>query len=264
MGTYERTKTDEAAFTQGTDKVKPAGFIRSDNPEELDDGQVGAARVSKARILYVTLRDDEGGATSFEIDAEGLAAAFAPGMDRIADLLGILASIDGGRGSATHHTQRVSIAADDPVLEFLGRVAAATERAPMPMSFPVSKRESLSSDRDSVDASGSAITILGGVIESRFQLAMTAMQENKTVSTTAVRLLGTNAHRKAFLIQHIGGGTLFVGYTSSVAASGAGIGHPIGPAGFVHGSVPGVYGGEVWGIYSVAQSAANVVVSDFS
>lgn len=82
------------------------------------------------------------------------------------------------------------------------------------------------------------------------------------VSTTAVLIVRSNVQRKCLVICNNGGGTLYLGNTSSVTASGAGMGLKVPAGGRYTDSGDGINVGDVWGIYSVAATTQNVAVSD--
>lgn len=61
---------DDAAFTPGTSDVSPAGFVFDDvAPDSVNEGDVGAGRMSANRNQYVTLRDAAGNERGANISA---------------------------------------------------------------------------------------------------------------------------------------------------------------------------------------------------
>lgn len=59
------TKSDDAAFTPGTDKVQPVGYLADESsPDSVDEGDIGAPRMTLARKPYsVPQAHTAGGAT---------------------------------------------------------------------------------------------------------------------------------------------------------------------------------------------------------
>jgi hypothetical protein len=63
---------DDAAFTPGTSRVLPVGFeFDDDTPDSVNEGDIGAARMSANRNIYVTLRDAAGNERGLNVDASG-------------------------------------------------------------------------------------------------------------------------------------------------------------------------------------------------
>lgn len=67
---------DDAAFTPATSKVFVGGFT-FDNvaPDSVDEGDIGAARMSANRSVYINIRDNAGNERGLNIDANGALAA---------------------------------------------------------------------------------------------------------------------------------------------------------------------------------------------
>jgi|GEM_PF-3415403 len=64
------TVKDDAAFTPGTTPVTPAGFEFDDTtPDSVDEGDVGAARMSGNRNVYVQIRDAAGNERGANVNA---------------------------------------------------------------------------------------------------------------------------------------------------------------------------------------------------
>ncbi len=64
------TKTDDAAFTPGTDAVVMAGATFDDtSPDSVNEGDAGALRMSANRNLYTTIRDAAGNERGANVDA---------------------------------------------------------------------------------------------------------------------------------------------------------------------------------------------------
>lgn len=63
-------KTDDSAFTPGTDKVAMVGAEFDDTtPDSVDEGDAGALRMSSRRELYTQLRDAAGNERGANVDA---------------------------------------------------------------------------------------------------------------------------------------------------------------------------------------------------
>lgn len=66
------SKVDDAAFTIATDSVAPAGFLADQtSPDSVNEGDVGLARMTLARIQLNTLWDAAGNERGLNIDANG-------------------------------------------------------------------------------------------------------------------------------------------------------------------------------------------------
>mgnify|MGYP001608789201 CR=1 FL=1 len=86
--------TDDAAFTPATSSVTPAGFTFDDvAPDSVDEGDIGAGRMSANRNQYVTIRDAAGNERGLNVDAAGAIA------------------VTGG-GGGTEYTEDAAAAAD--------------------------------------------------------------------------------------------------------------------------------------------------------
>jgi hypothetical protein len=81
-----------------------------------------------------------------------------------------------------------------------------------------------------------------------------------TVSTSAVSLKASNANRLAIRIVNAGVGVLYIGSSNAVTSSGANLGVAIPPFGVYEDSGPGIYTGDLFGIYDQTASAQNVSV----
>lgn len=63
---------DDAAFTPGTSEVLPIGFTFDDtSPDSVNEGDIGAGRMSANRCQYVMIRDAAGNERGLNIDASG-------------------------------------------------------------------------------------------------------------------------------------------------------------------------------------------------
>ena len=151
----DAVKTDDAAFTPGTDKVLMIGAeADASGPDSVDEGDAGALRMTLDRALHVSIRDSAGNNRGLNIDASGQLAVTVPTdpfganadaasdsgsisakLRGIATALGITAfdlgsgtggsrtlrwfhdtaQWIGGAGAVTSATQRVTHASDDPV-----------------------------------------------------------------------------------------------------------------------------------------------------
>ena len=70
---------DDAAFTPGTSFVLPAGFTFDDvAPDSVDEGDVGAARMSANRNLYTQIRDAAGNERGANVNASNQLSVTGP------------------------------------------------------------------------------------------------------------------------------------------------------------------------------------------
>jgi len=66
---------DDAAFSPASSRVLPVGFTFDDvTPDSVNEGDIGAARMSANRNVYVTLRDAAGNERGLNVDAAGAIA----------------------------------------------------------------------------------------------------------------------------------------------------------------------------------------------
>lgn len=71
---------DDAAFTPAASSVTPIGAIFDDTgPDAVDEGDVGAVRMSGIRSLHVTVRDAAGNERGLNVDASGAIAVTGAG-----------------------------------------------------------------------------------------------------------------------------------------------------------------------------------------
>lgn len=74
----DTTLTDDAAFTPGTSKVSPIGATFDDTtPDSVDEGDIGAVRMSANRNVYTTIRDAAGNERGVNVDASNQLAVSA-------------------------------------------------------------------------------------------------------------------------------------------------------------------------------------------
>lgn len=83
-----------------------------------------------------------------------------------------------------------------------------------------------------------------------------------TVTTAVVTLAAAYTGRKSIVITNNSGGNLYVGETSTVAASGANTGILVPAFSTYTDSGHGVYTGQLFGIYSTAMTSINVSIRD--
>lgn len=85
-----------------------------------------------------------------------------------------------------------------------------------------------------------------------------------TVTSSVVTLAAANLNRKSLIISNFGSNKLFLGETTTVAASGAETGILVPSQGTYSDSGYGCYTGVMYGIYDTATTAHNVSVRDRS
>lgn len=85
-----------------------------------------------------------------------------------------------------------------------------------------------------------------------------------TVSTAVVTLAALNTSRKSIIISNFAAGNLYIGETSTVAASGANTGILVPAFSSYSDSGHGIYTGQLFGIYSTAMTSHNVSIRDRS
>ena len=114
--------TDDAAFTPATSKVIASGFEFDDTlPDSVDEGDIGAARMSSNRNQYVQIRDNAGNERGLNIDASGniilgtgtntIGALTANQSVNVAQINGVTPLM--GNGVTGTGSQRVTIASDN-------------------------------------------------------------------------------------------------------------------------------------------------------
>jgi len=114
--------TDDAAFTPATSKVIASGFEFDDtSPDSVDEGDIGAARMSSNRNQYVQIRDNAGNERGLNIDASGniilgtgtntIGALTANQSVNVAQINGVTPLM--GNGVTGTGSQRVTIASDN-------------------------------------------------------------------------------------------------------------------------------------------------------
>lgn len=69
MANLTESILDDAVFTPGTSRVLPAGYTFDDTtPDTVNEGDIGAARMSANRVQYITLRDGAGNERGANVD----------------------------------------------------------------------------------------------------------------------------------------------------------------------------------------------------
>jgi hypothetical protein len=111
---------DDAAFTPATSEVLPIGFtFDNTSPDSVDEGDIGAARMSANRNIYVNIRDNAGNERGLNIDASGQLAANVAMMNGVAVTM--------GNGASGTGVQRVTMANDSTgVLATVSTVTTVT------------------------------------------------------------------------------------------------------------------------------------------
>jgi hypothetical protein len=111
---------DDAAFTPATSEVLPIGFtFDNTSPDSVDEGDIGAARMSANRNIYVNIRDNAGNERGLNIDASGQLAA------NVAQINGVTVLM--GNGASGTGAQRVTLANDSTgVLATVGTLTNIT------------------------------------------------------------------------------------------------------------------------------------------
>lgn len=70
MANLTESLVDDAAFTPATSRVLPGGFFFDDTaPDSVNEGDIGAARMSINRVQYMTIRDGAGNERGVNVDA---------------------------------------------------------------------------------------------------------------------------------------------------------------------------------------------------
>jgi hypothetical protein len=70
MANLTESLVDDAAFSPATSRVLPAGFTFDDvSPDSVNEGDIGAARMSANRNIYTTIRDAAGNERGVNVDA---------------------------------------------------------------------------------------------------------------------------------------------------------------------------------------------------
>jgi len=110
------------------------------------------------------------------------------------------------------------------------------------------------------DQNGDVIVNIPIDIESYVQ-PVTSTTSAFTVTTSAQLIRPSDTGILSWAVVNNGTGNLFIGYTSSVATSGANMGIKIAPGGAIAMAAIGTYTGEIYGIYSAAAATQNVVVT---
>ena len=102
---------DDAAFTPATSEVLPIGFTFDDvSPDTVNEGDIGAGRMSANRCQYVTIRDAAGNERGLNIDASGNLGIAANSAVNVAQMNGVTVTM--GNGASGTGVQRVTLAND--------------------------------------------------------------------------------------------------------------------------------------------------------
>jgi hypothetical protein len=96
---------DDAAFTPATSEVLPVGFTFDDvAPDSVNEGDIGAGRMSANRCQYVNIRDNAGNERGLNIDASGQLAITLAAAQTLATVTTV--------GTVTNITNQGQIADD--------------------------------------------------------------------------------------------------------------------------------------------------------
>lgn len=112
-GSGGTSMADDAAFTPGTSSVTPMGATFNDvSPDTVNEGDIGAPRMSANRVLYGTIRDAAGNERGANVNASNeLQVAFTPNSAvNVAQMNGTAVTM--GNGASGTGVQRVTIAND--------------------------------------------------------------------------------------------------------------------------------------------------------
>jgi hypothetical protein len=227
------------------------GFLTDNGLAELaTEGEVDFAAMTPQRAVHVTLRDQRGGALEL------------PEPTGTEENPCIVEQEDGDR----FHVKVDNAIRPDLSMFPKGRLPVDTglvipPPVAAPLPTPAKPQRSLDRESDSVDVSGSAVT-LDGPVRIMQPVSVSGTPYGVIVSTSAVRIAVANGSRKELLIVFNGSGTLYIGTSSSVTTSGQTMGIPVQAKGSYADSIPGVYIGELWAICSTSASAENVSVTD--
>lgn len=153
---------DDAAFTPATSRVLPVGFTFDDSsPDSVNEGDIGAARMSANRNIYATIRDAAGNERGLNVDASGqiavtLGAAVPAGTNNIGDVdVASIAAGDNNIGNVDIVTMpNVTLAAGTNTNEVVGDVAQDVAVAGNPLLMggraSTATPTAMSADGDSV------------------------------------------------------------------------------------------------------------------
>lgn len=117
---------DDAAFTPATSEVLPVGFTFDDTtPDTVNEGDIGAARMSANRCIYVNVRDNAGNERGLNVDASGNIGIAANSAVNVAQMNGTAVTM--GNGASGTGVQRVTLANDSTgVLATVSTVTTVT------------------------------------------------------------------------------------------------------------------------------------------
>lgn len=120
-----QTLVDDAPFTPATDRVFPLGAEFDDvTPDIVDEGDIGAVRMSSRRELYVQIRDAAGNERGLNVDSSGnigvnVGAPSGTGIDTVtsaAVAAGASANLDSTDfGGLTKRLSGVDVTASVPI-----------------------------------------------------------------------------------------------------------------------------------------------------
>lgn len=141
--------------------------------------------------------------------------------------------------------------------------------APVAVPLPAPKPDPVGTEErpaviEQLDGDRLHAKIDGGRIDTNAIPSLNTREAGVIVSTTAVQLAGINYSRLSILITNSGSGSLYVGKTSLVTASGSTVGRKVVADGAYFDSGPGRWLGPLWGIYSASAVAENVSVDECS
>lgn len=120
-GSGGTSMADDAAFTPGTSSVTPMGATFDDvTPDSVNEGDIGAPRMSANRVLYGTIRDAAGNERGANVNAsnELLVAITANSAVNVAQVNGVTPLM--GAGNTGTGSPRVTIATDQAALNGMG------------------------------------------------------------------------------------------------------------------------------------------------
>lgn len=270
------------SFTPATDEVLPIGALVDETAtDKVAEGRLGAPRMSPSRVLYANPSDATGGTlvpSASEATARDAQLAFL--LQSIAEALQFVAQDDTlrarGVNLAGETVDRLRLPMAISSLP-LPPNAAQADKQPGLGTAGVPARDVLSiqgvyggqpqavaivDEQDLLRSLGEKLDLLPQEDAGKRgdQLSTTPARAGLIVSTTAVRLVRANVARKELIISNAGGGTLYIGETNAVSSSGDAIGTPVPTSSSYTDSIPGIYVGELWGIYSASAVAVNVAV----
>ena len=95
-------------------------------------------------------------------------------------------------------------------------------------------------------------------------VASTITTDGVTATLSPVLLAAANSSRKSILATNNGAGKLYIGHSDSVTSSGVNMGLLLVPGGSYDDSGPGLYKGNLYGVYDATATTQNISVSERS